>query len=130
MIFPERSTPIFQKISRTADVTYFSIFQGTDRDLPTRKSEVRSVEGPIRFDPTPRGPFPCEADQHHALDPLQWGRGAIDPSPGIFAPRIETTMGEALPVGVWPLRVSELVDGVPSKEKWIQLEERTIRFRF
>lgn len=34
-----------------------------------------------------------------------------------------------VPEGTWPLRVSELVYGVPSTAKWMQLGERTIRFR-
>jgi hypothetical protein len=33
-----------------------------------------------------------------------------------------------LPAGVYPLRVSEVVEGIPSKPTWMKLGERTIRF--
>jgi hypothetical protein len=35
---------------------------------------------------------------------------------------------EGLPAGVYPIRVSEVVEGIPSKPKWMKLGERTIRF--
>ncbi len=35
---------------------------------------------------------------------------------------------KGLPSGAYPLRVSELVSGVPTEPKWLKLGERTIRF--